>query len=213
VNAGSLFADLMDLVLSGLSRECATAYLDDTVVFSRTFDEHVQHLEDILMRFEAAGLKAKSSKCSLCQSSIELLGHKVSGEGEDFKVKTVEKWPQPDNLTALRGFLSFCSFYRRSIPLFSRIAAPLNKLTHNEVKWCWEEAQETAFQERLLTTALVMALPDLSKKFYLDSDWSRTGMGWTLNQEGLDGRLKPVLHGRRSLSKAEAKYGSTKGEF
>jgi hypothetical protein len=75
--------------------------------------------------------------------------------------------------------------------------------------------QETAFQEfkRLLTTAPVMALPDLSKKFYLDSDWSRTGIGWTLNQEGLDGRLKPVLHGSRSLSKAEAKYGSTKGEF
>jgi hypothetical protein len=63
--------------------------------------------------------------------------------------------------------------------LFSRVATPLNKLTHNEVKWCWEEAQETAFQElkRLLTTALVMALPDLSKKFYFDSDWSQTGIG------------------------------------
>jgi hypothetical protein len=71
----------------------------------------------------------------------------------------------------------------------------LNNLTHNEVKWCWEEAQETAFQElkRLLITAPVMALPDLSKKFYLDSDWSRTGIGWTLNQEGLDGHLKPIL--------------------
>jgi hypothetical protein len=186
MNAGSSFADLKDLVLSGLSREWAAAYLNDTVVYLWTFDEHVQHLEDVLMHFKVAGLKAKSSKCSLFQSSIELLGHKVSGKGvapEDFKVKTVEKWPQPDNLTALRGFLSFCFFYRRSIPLFSRVAAPLNKLTHNEVKWCWGEAQETAFQEfkRLLTTAPVMALPDLSKKFYLDSDWSRTGISWMLN--------------------------------
>jgi hypothetical protein len=108
VNAGSLFADLMDLVFSGMSRECAAAFLDDTVVFSWTFDKHVQHLEDVLMRFEAAGLKAKPSKCSLFQSSIELLGHKVLGKGvapEDFKVKTVEKWPKPDNLTALRGFV------------------------------------------------------------------------------------------------------------
>jgi hypothetical protein len=64
-----------------------------------------------------------------------------------------------------------------------------------------------------LTTAPVMALPDLSKKFYLDSNWTRTGIGWTLNQEGSDGCLKPVLHGSRSLRKAEAKYGSTKGEF
>jgi hypothetical protein len=64
-----------------------------------------------------------------------------------------------------------------------------------------------------LTTAPVMALPDLSKTFYLDSDWSRTGIGWTLNQEGVDGCLRPVLHGSRSLSKVEAKYGSTKGEF
>jgi hypothetical protein len=138
VNVWNSFADLMDLVLSGLSRECAVAYLDDTVVFSRTFDEHVQHLEDVLMRFEAAGLKAKPSKCSLFQSSIELLGHKVSGEGvapEDFKVASVEKWPQPDNLKALRSFLGFCCFYRRSIPMFSRIAAPLNKLIHNDVKW------------------------------------------------------------------------------
>jgi hypothetical protein len=86
------------------------------IMFSRMFNEHVQHLEDVLMRFEVAGLKAKCLKCSLFQSSIELLGHKVSGKGvalEDFKVKTIEKWPQPDNLTALRGFLSFCSFYRR----------------------------------------------------------------------------------------------------
>jgi hypothetical protein len=146
------------------------------------------------------------------------LGHKVSGEGvapEDFKVTSVEKWPQPDNLKALRIFLGFCCFYRRSIPLFSRIAAPLNKLTRNDIKWCWGEVQETVFQElkRLLTTVPVMALPDLSKKFYLDSDWSWTGIGWTLNQEGLDSHLKPVLHGSRSLSKAEAKYGSTKGEF
>jgi hypothetical protein len=155
VNAGSLFADLMDHVLSGLSRECAAAYLDDTVMFSWMFNEHVQHLEDVLMQFEAVGLKAKPSKCSLFQFSIELLGHKVSGEGvapEDFKVKTIEKWPQPDNLTALRGFLSFCSFYRMSIPLFSRVAAPLNKLTYNEVKWCWEEAQET--QTRLAWQSL-----------------------------------------------------------
>jgi hypothetical protein len=64
-----------------------------------------------------------------------------------------------------------------------------------------------------LTTAPVMALSDLSKKFYLDSDWFRTGIGWTLNQEGLDGHLEPVLHGSRSLRKAEVKYGSTKGEF
>jgi hypothetical protein len=94
VNAGNSFADLMDLVLSGLSRECKAAYLDDTVMFSRMFDEHVQHLEDVLMRFKAAGLKAKPLKCSLFQFNIKLLGHKVSGEGvapEDFKVKTVEK--------------------------------------------------------------------------------------------------------------------------
>jgi hypothetical protein len=174
-NAGNLFADLMDLVLSELSRECAAAYLDDTAVFLQTFDEHVQHLEDVLMRFEVAGLKAKPSKCSLFQFSIKLLGHKISGEGvapEDFKVKTVEKWLQPKNLTALRGFLSFCSFYRRSILHFSRVAWVLNKLTHNDVAWQWGEEEETAFQElkQLLTSAPVMALPDLSKKF-----WTRTG--------------------------------------
>ena len=95
------------------------------------------------------------------------------------------------------------------------MAAPLNRLTHNDVKWVWSEDQEAAFQElkRLLTTAPVMALPDMSKTFYLDADWSRIGIGWTLNQESSEGRLKPVLHGSRSLSKAEAKYGSTKGEF
>jgi hypothetical protein len=218
VNAGNSFADLMDLVLAGLSGEGAMAYLDDTVVFSRSFDEHVQHLDDVLMRFEAAGLKAKPSKCSLFQSSIELLGHKVSGEGispEDFKIATVQKWPQPENLTGLRGFLAFCSYYRRSIPQFSRVAWPLNKLTHNDVSWRWGDVEEAAFQElkRLLTSAPVMALPDLTKPFYLDTDWSRTGIGWTLNQEGSEGKLKPVLYGSRSLTKAEALYGSTRGEF
>jgi hypothetical protein len=116
VNVGNSFVDLMDLVLSGLSREWVSAYLDDTAVYSRTFNEHVLHLEDALMRIEAAGLKAKPSKCSLFQSSIKLLGHKVSGKGvapEDFKVASVEKWPQPDNVKSLRSFLGFCCFYRK----------------------------------------------------------------------------------------------------
>jgi hypothetical protein len=74
-------------------------------------------------------------------------------------------------------------------------------LTHKDVTWRWGDTEEAAFQElkQLLTSAPVMALPDLFKMFYLETDWSRTGIGWTLNQEGLGGRLKPVLHGSRSL--------------
>ena len=218
VNAGSTYQTCMDMVLNGLSYRIALAYLDDVVVWSATFEDHKRDVDLVLRRLEMAGLKARPSKCNFFQDEIEVLGHFVTKNGispDPMKVKCVENWPVPTNVSELLSFLAFSNFYRRFLRDFSKRAWHLNRLTHKDVVWAWTDQHQNAFDDikRGLCTSPVMLMPDTSKKFTLDTDWSRKGIGYVLQQEGDDGKLHPILYGSRSLTKSEARYGSTKGEW
>ena len=218
VNAGACFSQLMDMVLSGLSYQCALAYLDDVIIWSSSFEQHLQDVEKVLERLELAGLKARPSKCSFFVNEVRILGHVVNEQGvkpDPMKTKAVEQWPVPEDAKELVSFLAFCNYYRRFVKQFSKVAHPLQKLTHDGVKWEWGRPQQEAFEalKRALCSEPVMALPDLSKPWVIDTDWSKKGIAWVLQQEGADKKLHPVVYGSRSLSKAEQKFGSTRGEF
>ena len=217
-NAGACFSQLMETVLAGLSYKSALSYLDDIIVFSKTFEEHVADLETVLERLEIAGLKARSDKCHLFVREVEVLGHVVSEAGvrpDPMKTKAVEMWPVPENAKELVSFLAFCNFYRRFVRDFAHIAYPLNQLTHNDAKWEWGRAHQSAFDalKRALCSEPVMALPDFDKEFVISTDWSRKSIAWVLQQTQPDGRLHPILYGSRGLTRSERKYGSTRGEF
>ena len=103
----------MDLVLSGLSYITCLAYIDDIIVYSTTFDQHLERLEDVLRRVVDAGLKLKASKCYVFQRKVEFLGHVISGDGievQPSKVSAVSDWPTPANLHELRSFVGLCSY-------------------------------------------------------------------------------------------------------
>jgi len=130
--APSVFQQLMDLVLCGLTYETCLVYLDDIIVFSSDFDSHIIRLKEIFGRLRPANLKVNMKKCTLFQKQVDFLGHVLTGDGvgvQPKKVKTVENWPTPRNLTELRSFVGLCSYYRRFITGFASIAAPLHALT------------------------------------------------------------------------------------
>jgi len=131
-NAGSTFQRVMDLAPNGLNFNMCLVYLDCIIVFSATVKEHLNRLRKIFDRLRAANLKLKSSKCSLMRADVKFLGHVVSGEGvatDLTKIEVVKDWSTPNEIRDVRSFLGLASYYRRFVPAFAEIAAPLHSLT------------------------------------------------------------------------------------
>ncbi|CAK8685090.1 unnamed protein product [Clavelina lepadiformis] len=216
-NSAATFQRLMHIVLNGLEWRGALAYLDDVIVYGRTFVEHMSRLSDVLSRLEEAGLTLKPSKCSLFQESVKFLGHKISKEGvmcDAEKVEAVANWPIPRTVKHVRQFVGLTSYYRKFIPNYAKIASPLHKLTEKNKKFQWTEEHQDAFAtlKRLLCTAPVLAYPNYDKPFILDTDASDNAIGAVLSQV-IDDRERVISYCSRSLGKAEKNYSTTRKEL
>lgn len=209
-NGPGTFQRLMDLVLSGIQWKMALAYIDDIIVFSETFDEHIERIEEVFTRLRGANLKLKKKKCSFFKTEVEFLGHIVTSGGvkaDPKKVEAVRKFPRPTSVKFLRAFLGLASYYRKFIPNFAKIADPLNKLLHKETLFAWNEKCEEAFQKlkELMTKAPVLCFPDFEKPFKLCTDASDQGLGVVLSQD-TDVGERPIAYASRSLKKSELNY-------
>jgi len=216
-SAPSVFQRLMDLVLCGLTYESVLVYLDDIIVYSKDFSTHVHHLRDVFQRLRKAGLKLHPSKCCLFQRRVAFLGHVISSQGIEVqadKVSTVRDWPSPRNLSELRAFVGLCSYYRRFIPQFADIAAPLHDLQRKDIPFVWTLLHEEAFMrlKEALTTAPVLGMPRENGTLILDSDSSDVALGCVLSQLQ-DGAEVVLAYASRALSRAERNYDVTKKEL
>ncbi|KAG1941111.1 interleukin-1 receptor accessory protein-like 1-A [Pimephales promelas] len=216
-NAPSTFQRLMDLVLADLQWTTCLVYLDDIIVFGRTFGEHLQRLDEVLGKLRHANLKVKPSKCSLFASQVRYLGHVISAEGiraDPAKIDVVRQWPVPKNQTEVRSFVGLASYYRRFIEGFAEIARPLHRLTEKGRKFKWGDECQRAFSQlkTALVTTPVLAYPDPHKTFILDTDASDMGIGAVLSQE-MDGLERVVAYASRALTKQERRYATTKKEL
>ena len=187
-NALATFERLMELVLSGLQWKQCLVYLDDIIVFGDSFDKTLANLDSVFCRLRSAGLTLKPKKCFLFKTSVKFLGHIVSEEGvacDPDKIAAVQSCPTPKDRTEMRHFLGLASYYRRFIPNFSTIAAPLNALTCTNVTFSWSQDCEVAFNQlkTLLTSAPVLSFPRADGgEFVLDTDASNVGIGAVLSQ-------------------------------
>ena len=148
---------------------------------------------------------------------VEYLGYHVSGEGisaDPAKIRAVQEFPRPRDLKQVRSFLGLASYYRHFIPLFSRVAGPLCALTRKDVPFEWSSACEDAFMQlkALLTRAPILAIPNFSRDFHLETDASGLGLGAVLMQEQDDGTMKPLAYASRTLQQHEENYGATEME-
>ena len=201
-NAPATFQLLMEITLQGLVRHKCVVYLDDIMVIGRTFEDHLNNLREVL----------KPKKCHLVQSEVTYLGYVVSESGisaDASKVKAVRDFPAPKNLKQLRSFLGLASYYRRFIPRFSQVAAPLFGLTRKDTPYQWSESCQETFEKlkKMLTEAPVLAFPDFKHDFILETDASGTGLGAVLSQKQEDGTTRPICFASRTLQTHEAYYG------
>ncbi|XP_075131928.1 uncharacterized protein LOC142204512 [Leptodactylus fuscus] len=227
-NAPATFQRLMEFCLGHLNFESVLLYLDDIIVYSRTYAEHLDHLARVFESLDRYGLKLKPSKCHLLKSEIQYLGHIVSADGvspDPQYTERIRDWPTPETVKDIRRFLGFAGYYRRFVKNFARIAAPLQAVLIGQsttrsgksptIQWTPE--MQKAFEE--LKAALVgpnvLAYPDYSKPFILQTDASKTGLGAVLSQKQ-EGLIRPIAFASRSLRATErndSNYSSFKLEF
>lgn len=217
-NAPSTFERLMESVLRGLQWQICLVYLDDVIVFSHTFEEHVERLQLIFDRIKEAGLKLKPGKCHMLQQRVNYLGHVVSDEGvhtDPEKIRKVKEWPVPMSVHEVRSFLGLASYYRRFVPDFAALASPLHKLTEKGREFHWSSECQRAFDQlrQRLIMSPILAYPTATHKFILDTDASDFGIGAVLSQSDDKGVERVIAYASRSLTKSEKNYCVTRKEL
>ena len=215
-NAPATFQRLMQLILRPVLGKQAFVFLDDVIVFSRSFQEHITDLDNVLSLIKEAGLKVSPEKCSFAKTSIKYLGHIVSSSGiqvDPAKTTAVQNMIEPKNAKEVRRFIGVASYYRRFVQNFSELAAPLTELTRKKAKFEWKDIHQLAFEKikRALITAPILQYPDYSKQFKLCTDASNVALGSVLTQsyEGVD---LPVAYFSRKFNPAETRYTVTEKE-
>lgn len=223
-NSPATFQRFMEHVFSYQIFVTLLVYLDDLLVFAQSVDEHLDRLEGMLKLLREHWLKLKPSKCHILEPQVRYLGFVISQEGiktDPEKIRAVQEWPTPCTVKEVRRFVAFCSFYRRFVENFARVAAPLHALMSGEskadvTKYLGKaEAKAFALLKDRLSQAPVLKSADYTKPFVVETDASFEGLGAVLSQE-YEGRLHPVVFATRGLRKSEhnmSNYSSRKLEL
>ena len=228
---------LMSRILKPYLMRCCVVYVDDVLIFSNSFEQHLKDVENVMKCIAKAGLKLKPEKCKFFKKSVEFLGHIVCEEGirtNPSYVSAVQEYPVPTCVKDVERFLGLCGYYRRFIQSYSTIAKPLLQLLEGRqtrrtkeskkkaaaMPFTWGESQDAAFNElkSCLTSAPVLRYPDFTKPFLLRTDASGVALGAVLLQEGDESSGKRnnyhvVAYASRSLRKGERGYSAYKLEF
>jgi hypothetical protein len=217
MNAPATFQRLMDKVLYDITWKYALVYMDDIIIYSKSLEEHKNHLEHVFQLLVQAGLKLNPDKCDFFKRQILFLGHLISEEGikpNPVLVDKIKNCTPPTTKRKVRSFLGLASYYRRFIKDFSKIARPLYELTKQDIEFCWTEKCHQSF-ERLrtcLTEPPVMKYPDFSKPFTLHTDASDYAVGAVLAQHDDQNKEHVIAYASRVLNDAERNYTVTEKE-
>jgi hypothetical protein len=213
-NALATFQRLMNTVLEGTIWKYTMDYIDDINVYSKTWEDHLKHLRDVLERLRKAKLKINAEKCHFCTQEAHFLGHVVGTHGvapDPEKIEKVDKYPAPKCLREVRSFLGLAGYYRKFIKDYSKKAKPLTNLTQKERPFEWTNDQQEAFEElkKSLTSQPVLKYPDFEKEFTLMTDASNIAIGAVLTQRDDQGKEHPIAYHSKGLSGCEKNWDTT----
>jgi hypothetical protein len=210
-NAPTTFQELMNTVLAPVLRKYALVFVDDILIYNRSLEEHIQHLVEVFSILKEHKLYLKQSKCSFAQQSLEYLGHIISSSGvakDPDKVQAVAAWPVPTNVRQLRGFLGLSGYYRKFIRNYGVISRPLTDLLKKNTLFHWTSHHQHSFEalQQALLSAPMLALPDFTKGFTIETNASAKGIGAVLMQDNhpiayLSKSLGPKAHALSTYDK------------
>jgi hypothetical protein len=187
--APNTFQGAMNSTLAPLLRQCVLVFFDDILIYRPSLEAHLQHLQQVLTLLSQDKWQVKLTMCSFAQRSIDYLGHIISEQGvatDPRKVEAIATWPPPENVKHLRSFLDLVGYYRKFVQHFGIICKPLTELLKKGSLFIWTDQHQQAFVtlKQALVTAPVLALPDFTKQFQLETDASDLGVGAVLMQQG-----------------------------
>jgi hypothetical protein len=217
--AGAVFTRMMRKLIQSIGRQDIHNFIDDVLIATATWEEHLEAIEAFLNRLEKAGLTVRPSKCFLGYDTVSFLGF-VVGQGrlrpEVGKIAKFRDAKAPTTKTEVRSFLGMLGFYRRFIANYSQIAEPLTNLTKGAVKGkvTWTPEAEEAFNKlkTAITDDSMLKLPEADKPFVLRSDASDKAAGVVLLQEDPDQGLMPVSYASKKFNSAEKNYSTIEKE-
>ena len=227
-NAPATFQRVMNNMFRDMIGKVLFVYIDDITIYTKTFQEHMAVLEEVLRRIKNNGMSLKPKKCTIAAQEVHLLGHIINRDGiktDPAKISAVKDYPAPESKTEVRAFMGLVNYYRHFITNCSEISEPINRTLKKDVRFQWTDEAQAAFEKLkdLLTKAPVLARPNMNKPFRLHTDASKLGLGAVLTQDfeipgRVDKKGKPLIKERvisyasRSNHNGERNYGATQLE-
>lgn len=210
-NAPATFQTMINHVLREHLDHFVIAYLDDILVFSKTKEEHVEHVRQVMEELQSAKLLLEPNKCVFHTQEVDFLGYTIKPgqiRMQRKKIEAVLDWATPTTVTEVRAFLGFANFYRRFLKNHSKTILPLTALTKLDEQWNWTEKHQEAFEKvkQQIASDPVLLGADPTKPFEVETDASDYAIGAQLGQRDEDGRLHPVSFMSKKLSGPQLRY-------
>lgn len=215
-NSPATFQRLIDRVLGPDLEPNVFVYLDDIIVVTQTFEKHIEILIEVFERLKKANLTLSKEKCHFCRPELRYLGYVIDRNGlhvDSEKIQAILNIPTPTSVSEIRRVIGLTSWYRRFVPNFSTLIAPLSNLLRKNKTFLWDKDCENSFQslKECLISAPVLACPDFSLPFTVQTDASGFGIGAILTQTHPEGE-KVICYLSRSLTRNERNYSTTERE-
>lgn len=215
-NAPATWQRAIDNILGPSFESSVFVYLDDVIIVTKDYENHIKILKEVFERLDKAGLVISVDKCQLVRSELKYLGYVVNSQGlavDPDKVSAILNIQSPRNVSEVRSILGMTSWYRRFIPNFSSIVAPLTNLLKKNVKFNWNDKCEKSFctLKETLSSAPILTCPNFELPFSVQCDASGFGIGAVLTQHTSNGE-QVICYLSRSLTRNERNYSTTERE-
>ena len=205
---GQVLSSFMDNLFRKEKFVYLLSYLDDIIIFSKTLQDHYDHLETVIERLHSVNLTVNPSKVKFVYKEIPFLGHLVSHNNlriDPSRTTAIRDFPRPRTSKEVSRFIGMVSFFSKHIKDYATIAACLNDLRRKSKKFEWKSEHEVAYQKLKLSISNppVLQIPSFSKRFVLQTDASNRGAGGVLLQHNEEGELMPVSYYSKKFTDRE----------